>query len=54
MKPHIMVLLFFLRTLHSIRKTKQLEMGLTDEPSVITSLNNYRAILLEGDTPVHM
>ena len=53
MKPYITVLLFFLRTLHSIRETKQLEMGLTDEPGGITSLNN-RAILLEGDTPVHM
>ena len=52
MKPYIMVLLF-LRTLHSITKTKQLEVGLTDEPGGITSLNN-RAILLEGDTPVRM
>lgn len=48
-----MVLLFFLRTLHSLRKTELLEAGLTDEPDVIISLNNYRASLLEGDSPVH-
>lgn len=48
-KPRIMTLLFF-RTLHSIRKTQLLEEGLMDEPDII-SLNNYRAILLEGAPP---